>query len=76
MFDGEDTVGWISRAELYFQVQETPDDVCVNLVQLCMERTTIDFFNSLLENEEELSWEQFKRELLDHYEDNGKGDIS
>jgi len=65
MFD-EDPAGWISRAEVYFQVQETPDDVRVNLAQLCMEGPSIHFSNSLLEDEKELSWEQFKRDL-DHY---------
>jgi len=56
MFNGEDRAGWISRVEVYFQVQETSDQVRVNLAKLCMEEGTIHFFNYLMNEEEDLSW--------------------
>ncbi|GAU16969.1 hypothetical protein TSUD_37270 [Trifolium subterraneum] len=37
MFDGDDPAGWISRAEVYFRVQNTRSEVKVNLAQLYME---------------------------------------
>lgn len=67
MFTGEDPAGWIARAEVYFQVQETSPEVRASLAQLCMEGPTIHFFNSLLDGGDELTWEQFKGELLERY---------
>lgn len=75
MFDGDDPAGWISYAEVYFRVQNTNPEVRVNLAQLCMEGSTIHFFNSLLNEEEELTWERLKTELLDRYGGLGEGDV-
>lgn len=75
MFDGGDPTGWISRAEVYFRVQRTRSDVKVCLAQLCMEGATIHFFNSLINDEEELTWEQLKEALLERYGGHGDGDI-
>lgn len=36
MFDESDLVTWITRAEIYFEVQNTPDDVKIKLASLCM----------------------------------------
>ncbi|MCI41417.1 hypothetical protein A2U01_0062650, partial [Trifolium medium] len=74
-FDGGDPAGWISRAEVYFRVQETSPEVRVSLAQLCMEGPTIHFFNSLLEDEVELTWERLKDALLDRYGGIGAGDV-
>jgi hypothetical protein len=73
-FDGEDPAGWISRAEVYFKVQGTSPEIKVNLAQLCMEGPTIHFFNSLLEEDDLLTWENLKNALLDRYGGNG-GDV-
>lgn len=75
MFDGGDPAGWISRAKVYFRVQGTRSDVKVWLAQLCMEGATIHFFNSLINDEEELTWEQLKEALLERYGGHGDGDI-
>jgi hypothetical protein len=75
MFDGEDPAGWISRAEVYFPVQGTRPEVKVCLAHLCMEGATIHFFNSLINDEEELTWEQLKEALLERYGGHGDGDI-
>ncbi|MCI20783.1 hypothetical protein A2U01_0041946, partial [Trifolium medium] len=64
VFDGDDPAGWISRAEVYFRVHETTPEVKVNLAQLCMGGPTIHFFNSLLNEEEELTWSKLKDALL------------
>jgi hypothetical protein len=75
MFDGGDPAGWISRAEIYFRVQGTRPEVKVQLAQLCMEGATIHFFNSLLNEEEEVTWDRLKEALLDRYGGHGEGDI-
>ncbi|XP_057418840.1 uncharacterized protein LOC130713055 [Lotus japonicus] len=75
MFDGKDLAGWISRAEIYFKVQETSPEVKVSLAQLSMEGGTIHFYNSLLATEEELTWERFRDALLERYGGNGDGDV-
>lgn len=66
-FTGEDPAGWISRAEIYFQVQNTSEALKVSLAQICMEGGTIHFFNSLLNDYEDLTWEDLKRELMERY---------
>lgn len=71
--DGEDPTDWISLMEVYFRVQETIKEVKVSLVQLCMEGPTIHFFNSLLDEEEPLTWD--KCALLERYGGHGDGDV-
>ncbi|PNX93254.1 Ty3/gypsy retrotransposon protein, partial [Trifolium pratense] len=75
VFNGEDPAGWISRAEVYFRVQNTRSEIKVNLAQLCMEGPTIHFFNSLINENENLDWEQLKQELLERYGGHGDGDV-
>ncbi|KAK2417448.1 hypothetical protein QL285_039746 [Trifolium repens] len=75
MFDGNDPAGWISRAEVYFRVQGTRPEVKVCLAHLCMEGATIHFFNSLINDEEEITWEQLKVALLERYGGHGDGDV-
>lgn len=60
-FNGEDPAGWISYAEIYFRIQETSDAVRVNLAQLCMEGSTIHFFNALINEKEEVKWDDLKK---------------
>ncbi|GAU31427.1 hypothetical protein TSUD_221980 [Trifolium subterraneum] len=74
-FDGEDPAGWISRAEIYFRVQNTTPEIKVKLAQLCMEGSTIHFFNSLIREDEDLSWEKLKETLLRRYGGHGEGDV-
>ncbi|WVY95663.1 hypothetical protein V8G54_027814, partial [Vigna mungo] len=56
-FYGEDPAGWIARVEVYFNVQETREEVRVNLAQLCMEGATnadeqyFSYFTQGLKNE-------------------------
>lgn len=75
LFNGEDPAGWISRAEIYFRVQETTPEVKVRLAQICMEGPTIHFFNSLVGEDEGLTWESLKEALLGRYGGHGEGDV-
>ncbi|XP_050906359.1 uncharacterized protein LOC127120018 [Lathyrus oleraceus] len=74
-FSDDDPAGWISRAEIYFRVQDTSATVKVGLVQLSMEGPTIHFFNSVLEENPDLTWEELKVELLERYAGLGEGDV-
>lgn len=64
MFDGEDPVSWITRAEIYFRVQGTSSAMRVNLAQLCMEGATIHFFNTPLNDYDELTWEDLMKDMV------------
>ncbi|GAU49709.1 hypothetical protein TSUD_407860 [Trifolium subterraneum] len=75
LFNGEDPAGWISRAEIYFRIQETTPEVKVRLAQICMEGSTIHFFNSLWSEDEGLTWEGLKEALLGRYGGHGDGDV-
>ncbi|GAU37691.1 hypothetical protein TSUD_164940 [Trifolium subterraneum] len=74
-FDGDDPAGWISRAEVYFRVQGTTPEVKVSLAQLCMEGSTIHFFNSIVREVPDLTWEGLKEALLERYGGHGEGDV-
>lgn len=47
----------------------------MSLDQLCMEESTIHFFNSLIGEEEGLTWEALKEALLERYGGHGEGDV-
>ncbi|WVZ24369.1 hypothetical protein V8G54_002913 [Vigna mungo] len=66
-FDGTDPVRWITRAETYFEVQGSIEEVKVRLAKLSMEGATIHWFNLLQEAEVGLSWTKLKRELIGRY---------
>ncbi|MCH92914.1 retrotransposon gag protein, partial [Trifolium medium] len=70
-----DPAGWISRAEIYFRVQETPPEIKVSLAQVCMEGSTIHFFNSIVDEDLTLTWEGLKEALLERYGGIGEGDV-
>ncbi|KAJ9561664.1 hypothetical protein OSB04_006824 [Centaurea solstitialis] len=67
MFSGEDPVGWITRAEVYYEVQNTPENVKVKLAKLAMEGATIHWFNLWYATEENITWERFKRAIIERY---------
>lgn len=60
-------MGWIQRAEAYFEVHNTLDDLKVKLSRLCIEGNTIHWFTLLRETDEHLMWEKFKHALLLRY---------
>lgn len=67
LFEGEDPVAWITQAKIYFDVQNTSEEMRVKLTRLSMEGSTIHWFNLLMETEDELSWEKLKRALIARY---------
>lgn len=67
VFEGDDPVAWITRAEIYFDVQNTIEEMRVKLSRLSMEGATIHWFNLLMETEDGLTWEKLKKSLIAHY---------
>lgn len=67
--------GWISRMGICFRVQDMSATVKVGLAQLSINGQTIHFFNSLLEENPYLTWEELKVELLERYGGLREGDV-
>lgn len=67
MCDGVDPMGWITRAETYFEVQGTSEYVKIKLTDLSMDGHTIHWFNLLKETKDSLTWLKLKRALIDCY---------
>ena len=66
-FDGGDPVGWITRAETYFEIHGSSEDVKIRLAKICMEGATIHWFNLLTETEDNLTWDKLKKMMVDRY---------
>ncbi|KAG6509177.1 hypothetical protein ZIOFF_034568 [Zingiber officinale] len=67
MFDGWDPMAWITRAEIYFEVHNTSNEVKVKLAYVSMEGYTFHWFNLLNETEVNLTWEKLKPALIARY---------
>lgn len=74
-FYDENPTTWILRANVYLRVHETNPDVEVCPPHLCKKGATIHFFNSLLEEDITLTWEELKGALLKRYEGHVEGDV-
>jgi len=46
-FIGDDPVGWLAKAKMYFVVHNTLFDKCISLAQICMEGMTWHWFKDL-----------------------------
>lgn len=66
-FDGDDLMGWVTRAETYFEVQGTSEEVKIRLAKLSMEGATIHWFNLLRETDDDLTWLKLKQDLIERY---------
>lgn len=66
-FEGDDPVGWITRAETYFEVQQSSEEMKLRLAKLSMEGATIHWFNLLRETEDQLTWTTLKQALIERY---------
>ncbi|KAJ1392945.1 Chromo-like domain superfamily [Sesbania bispinosa] len=73
MFEGVDPVGWLSRAETYFMVQETKLEVRLHLARISMSGGTIHWFNQLVALVPDLDWEKFKQALIMRYSGRNSG---
>jgi len=67
LFDGSEPVGWVTRAETYFELQNVSDENKVRLTKLSMEGSTIHWFNLWQETEDHSSWPSLKQALVERY---------
>ncbi|KAI5437315.1 hypothetical protein KIW84_023432 [Lathyrus oleraceus] len=67
LFDVDDPVGWVTKAETFLEVQGSSGEVKVRLAKLSMEGATIHWFNLLRETEDNLTRSKLKRSLIERY---------
>lgn len=60
-------MGWITRAETYFEVQGSSEEVKVKLAKLSMDGSTIHWFNLLNETKDALTWPKLNQALIERY---------
>ncbi|KAD6454476.1 hypothetical protein E3N88_09182 [Mikania micrantha] len=66
-FSGFDPQGWIQKANLYFDINHTPDDLRIRLAQLSMVGVAQHWFTIITQVRESLSWVDFQAELLQRF---------
>ncbi|KAL4587886.1 hypothetical protein LXL04_000762 [Taraxacum kok-saghyz] len=67
LFDGSDTRGWVTKADLYFKVHNTPPSQMLYLSQMCMDGSALHWFTNLLIRHPHTTWEQFRLKLLNRF---------
>lgn len=63
LFEGVDPRGWITKAELYFQVHQTPSQK-LKFTQMCMDGSALNWFTNLLIKHPHTTWDQFRDKLM------------
>ncbi|KAD4983041.1 hypothetical protein E3N88_19712 [Mikania micrantha] len=66
-FSGFDPQGWIKKANLYFDINQTPDELRLKLAQLSMTGVAQHWFTVVTQIHDEMSWAEFQRELLQRF---------
>lgn len=56
LFDGTDPRGWLTKAELYFQVHRTPISHKIQLTQMRMDGEALNWFTNLLIKQPHTTW--------------------
>ncbi|KZV19421.1 hypothetical protein F511_08762 [Dorcoceras hygrometricum] len=66
-FNGVDPVGWLSKAEQYFEIHGTPLYHRLKIAHICMEGTAVHWFQWARSRNKNWSWERFAEELVNRY---------
>lgn len=66
-FDGSDPMGWIARAEQYFEINATPPQNKVQIACICLEGSAIHWYRWIKKKISVLTWERLIEELLKRY---------
>ncbi|KAD4179502.1 hypothetical protein E3N88_28093 [Mikania micrantha] len=66
-FTGFDPQGWITKANLYFDINNTNDPLRLRLAQLSMVGVAQHWFTILTQVRDSLSWTEFQSELLQRF---------
>ncbi|XP_019251395.1 PREDICTED: uncharacterized protein LOC109230342 [Nicotiana attenuata] len=74
-FEGHEPKGWIRKCERYFNLYRTPDNLKVEAPALYLNGLADIWYNSLILSKGEVSWAEFKEELLIRFGEELMGDI-
>lgn len=66
-FEGIDPRGWLTKAELYFQVNQIPVTHKLRLAQTCMEGIALNWYTNLLIKHPHTDWSQFRTKLMTRF---------
>ncbi|MFS7888928.1 putative nucleotidyltransferase, Ribonuclease H [Helianthus anomalus] len=66
-FSGFDPQGWITKANLYFGINNTPDELRLQLAQLSMVGVAQHWFTIITQVHDSLTWTEFQGELLQRF---------
>lgn len=67
MFRGEDPIGWIARAEKFFEIHNTEEEAKTQLAFISMEGLAVHWFKFLKKKNPDLSWEKLMTALIQRY---------
>ena len=67
MFNGVDPLGWLARAKQYFHIHNTSETLKLQMALICMEGTALHWARWLEDQNPELTWTQFRKQLLHRY---------
>ncbi|KAJ9160432.1 hypothetical protein P3X46_025833 [Hevea brasiliensis] len=71
LFDGTDLLGWLTRAEQFFELNGTRSEHKIHLAVICMDGNTVHWLRWLRQRLPTLTWEQFSMEPLNRYGSDG-----
>lgn len=74
-FEGNNPLGWISRAEKFFQVQKVQDQERMRLAYICMEGDANHWFQFWADKVEEPTWDEFVKALIERFDDCAHGSV-
>ncbi|KAD2393615.1 hypothetical protein E3N88_40592 [Mikania micrantha] len=66
-FNGIDPHGWLQQANLYFDFNNTPDELRLHLIQFRMVGVAHHWFTALTQIWESITWLEFQSELLQRF---------
>ncbi|XP_061343684.1 uncharacterized protein LOC133289704 [Gastrolobium bilobum] len=66
-FDGKEPNSWIFKAELFFKIQQVPEQMRVELAGLRMEGVATDWFQWIFNGGTVQSWEEFVRAVRERF---------
>ena len=60
-FNGLDPLGWLARAQQYFQINHMPDSLELQLALVCMEDIALHWAHWLEDRSSNLTWHEFRK---------------
>nr|KYP39247.1 Transposon Ty3-G Gag-Pol polyprotein [Cajanus cajan] len=74
-FEGNDPLGWLARAERFFEVHQVKPSERLRIAFISMEGKACHWFQYWRNQAKHPSWDEFTRALLKRYGENGRGTV-